>query len=178
MRARSALGAIAFSLAACSSEPATLDHAPGISERESEPPKRDLTKLDIPQVASPETADGVYYCGGQTTTAKAEAYFADLAAALLNEDDPAALNRFVAPEFSINSQGRNTIYKLADFPSVTPDLVPMEDWREIQKRGLAGLFDGGWRGCALDHGKVWFDAYGEDGLRLKALNRDIEWEAP
>ena len=166
MRAPFALAAISIALFGCSSEPAPLDHAPATSDA----------------IQLPSTSVRMFRCGTQTSQEKAEAYFTDLAAALHHQSDPAQFNRFMAPSFSINSGGANTTYNLADFRAITPDFVTIEEWREIERRGLVNVFDAGWRGCALDHGKVWFDAYGEEGLKLKSLDRDLEWvvidEAP
>ena len=119
--------------------------------------------------------DSPFYCGGETTQAKAEAFFADLKRALASEEGPAKFNRFVAPSFSVRRGERRVIYDLDDFNSITPRFISIDDWKAIDERGLEVMGMGSWRGCMMDHGKVWLDAYGEDGILLKGINHDLKW---
>ena len=34
----------------------------------------------------------------------------------------------------------------------------------------------GWRGCVMNHGKVWFESNETKGLEMKGLNRSMAWE--
>lgn len=159
-----------LALAACSGSP----------EADPQSPKSDPAQARAQPVPAEQTApdDEPFFCGGETTQAKAEEFFADLRQALSSEDGPSKFNRFVAPRFWVTRGEQSIYYDLADFNSVTPRFITIEDWEAIDERGLEVMGVGGWRGCSMDHGKVWLDAYGEDGILLKGINHDLEWVEP
>ena len=114
-------------------------------------------------------------CGGETTRAKAEEFFADLKEELAKAEANQSFIRFVAPSFWVRRSDKRTVFDRADFNAVTPRFLTMDDWREIERRGLKDLENLGYRGCLMDHGKVWIDAYGEQGLLLRGINHDMPW---
>lgn len=123
------------------------------------------------------TAPDVFFCGGETTRAKAQAYFARLKVAVNAASPKSRFNEFVAPQFLItDARGRTLWFKRADFNSVTPRHIRVEEWREISARGLAAVRDVGWRGCMMSHGKVWFESSETHGLELKGFNRAMAWD--
>lgn len=121
----------------------------------------------------------VVLCGGQTDLATVQRYFAELRAALAQPTPNSQFNRFVAPTFGIRSKTGTTLYyKMRDFRSITPGRIGLQEWQEISRRGPQDLRDAGWRGCFLDHGKVWFEGSKEKGFGLKFLARDLPWMEP
>ena len=93
----------------------------------------------------------------------------------LEQKRPAAYyNRFLGETFGVTRSGRYLRYNKADFNAVTPRFFSSKDWENIAKRGERGLESVGWRGCMMDHGKVWFQA-DENGLRLTSINHDMAW---
>ena len=124
-----------------------------------------------------KTAPDVFFCGGETTRAKAQAYFARLKLAVNATSPKSRFNEFVAPEFMItDSRGRTLSFKRADFNSVTPGRITLEEWRESSARGFAAVSDVGWRGCMMSHGKVWFDSSETHGLVLREFHRTMAWD--
>lgn len=119
------------------------------------------------------------FCGLSTTHAKAAAYFARLKSALQATSPESRFNEFVAPQFTIiDATGRSLSFQRADFNSITPGRIRIEDWREISARGLAAVEGVGWRGCIMSHGRVWFEASETQGLVLMGINRTIAWDPP
>ena len=114
------------------------------------------------------------YCGGETTRAVVDAYFAELQEAIEAGRPASYFNRFVADRFSTLRDESYLAFDREDFNSVTPRFFSMSDWRAIAERGSARLEDVGYRGCMFDHGKVWFQGYG-DTFELRAINHDLPW---
>lgn len=122
-------------------------------------------------------APDLFPCGGYTTRAEAQAYFARLKLALNAASPKSRFNEFVAPQFLItDASGRTLSFKRADFNSITPGRIRIEEWQEISARGLAAVEDLGWRGCMMNHGKVWFESSETHGLELKGFNRTMAWD--
>ena len=118
--------------------------------------------------------EGTVYCGGETTRSVVNAYFTDLREAIDVGRPASYFNRFVADRFSTLRDERYLAFDREDLNSVTPRFFSMSDWRAIAERGSAGLEDVGYRGCMFDHGKVWFQGYG-DTFELRAINHDVSW---
>jgi len=129
-----------------------------------------------PSAADTPERQTIYPCGGETTFALAQDYFADLSEALASDAGPEAFNRFLAPRFSVFRDGKYAYFDRSDFRAITPRFISREDWQRISEQGLNAVEDAGYRGCMIAHGKVWFDAYGRDGLLLKAINHDLAWD--
>lgn len=126
---------------------------------------------------APQPRDEVIYCGGETTRGEVERYFARLKVALRETGPKSRFNEFVAPKFLVTSErGRTLYFDLEDFNSITPSRIPLSDWQEISARGPNQIEDLGWRGCMMNHGKVWFESNETRGLELKGLNRSMAWE--
>lgn len=81
------------------------------------------------------------------------------------------------PRFLItDKRGRTLYFDLEDFNAITPGRIALSDWQEISARGPGQVRDVGWRGCMMNHGKVWFESSETKGLELKGLNRSMAWE--
>lgn len=120
----------------------------------------------------------VFYCGGETTRAAVELYFVNLRSALAENSPKSRFNQFVADRFGVrDTRGKTLWFDLKDFHSVTPGRIARDEWRQISNRGQDGLEDAGWRGCFLDHGKVWFEADAQSGFKLKSIAKDMPWVA-
>ncbi|MDK2768666.1 MAG: hypothetical protein KYX69_13215 [Sphingomonas sp.] len=116
------------------------------------------------------------YCGGETTNIEVEAYFSRLKDTLAEGGSGARFKQFVADRFSItDARGRWLSFRLGDFNSITPGRITRAEWGEIAKRGASGLQNAGWRGCFLDHGKVWFEADEKAGFKLTSVAKNMPW---
>ncbi|WP_086735400.1 hypothetical protein [Erythrobacter colymbi] len=137
-----------------------------------------LTGLALASSAnSAGTGDEPIFCGGETTRAEAQAYFVRLDKALAADASKSRFNAFVAPIFGVtDARGRHLYFRRADFNSVTPGRIRIEEWRQISARGLKALRNAGWRGCMMSHGKVWFETSETNGLELKGFNRTLAWD--
>jgi len=123
------------------------------------------------------SGSGRFFCGGETTQAEVDRYFARLKTAIKASSPKNRFNEFVAPKFRItNERGRTLVFNLEDFNSITPGRIPLKDWQEISARGPDQVENMGWRGCMMNHGKVWFESNETKGLELKGLNRSMVWE--
>jgi hypothetical protein len=130
----------------------------------------------IPAVANAQAQPQSYSCGGTTDLATVERYFADLGQALAQPGLLSRFNRFVGAQFAVTPRRGPTLYfNLSDVGSVTPAYITVAEWREIHRRGERSLNGAGYRGCFMDHGKVWFEGSREDGLRLMGIARDMPW---
>lgn len=143
-------------------------------------PRKDKAAAAVVEIAL-DTAKlsgaDVVSCGGETTQAAIELYFANLRSALSEAGPDRRFNRFVRERFGIRSeQGKALWFDLADFNAITPGKITRDEWQEIRNRGPHKLENAGWRGCFLDHGKVWFEATEETGLKLTWISRDMPWE--
>jgi len=119
------------------------------------------------------------FCGGETDVATVERYFSDLRRALTNSNPGTRLNAFVGNRFGVrNARGRTLYFNVRDVGSVTPGRISIQEWREISRRGARSLQNAGWRGCFMDHGKIWFEGSREHGFRLTLIARDMPWVAP
>ena len=126
--------------------------------------------------SAPRSGNEVFYCGGETTNAVVASYFEKLGSALAESGPRDRFNQFVADRFAVrDSRGRELWFYLKDFNSITPGRITIEEWRHIKDRGPAKLEDAGWRGCFMDNGKVWFEADGQSGLKLRSIARDMDW---
>ncbi len=126
---------------------------------------------------APRPRDEVYSCGGETTRGEVDQYFARLKAAIEAKSPKSRFNQFVGPQFSITDErGRNLTFNLQDFNAITPGRIRLEDWREISARGPEEVEGIGWRGCMMNHGKVWFQSNEKHGLELIGFNRSMAWE--
>ena len=126
--------------------------------------------------SSPEQA---VYCGGETDVATVERYFSDLRRALRNSAPRTRFNAFVRNTFGVRSvRGRTLYFNVGDIGSVTPGRISIREWREISRRGARSLQGAGWRGCFMDHGKVWFEGSRENGFRLTLIAQDMPWVEP
>lgn len=132
--------------------------------------------------AEPQTdtsKDTALFCGGKTDVVTVERYFSDLRDALAKPGPMRRFNAFVEPTFGIRSKSGHTLYfNLKDIGSVTPGRISIAEWREISRRGARSLNNAGWRGCFMDHGKVWFEGSEEGGFRLSLIARDMAWATP
>lgn len=118
-------------------------------------------------------------CGGETDVATVERYFSGLRRALTNAGPRTRFNAFVGNRFGVrNARGRTLYFNVRDVGSVTPGRISIQEWREISRRGARSLQNAGWRGCFMDHGKVWFEGSAEQGFRLTLIARDMPWVAP
>lgn len=138
-----------------------------------------LTRLALAAPASSAASEPeAFFCGGQTTRAEAQAYFVRLQKALAADAPKSRFNAFVAPIFAVtDAKGRHLSFRKADFNSITPGRIRVEEWRHISARGLKALGSAGWRGCMMSHGKVWFETSETNGLELKGFNRTLAWDA-
>ena len=128
-----------------------------------------------PNVASARTPSDIYFCGGETDLATVRLYFADLAQALAQPGSTSRFNRFVRARFGVTDDRGETLYFNAkDVDSITPTRITIPEWREIQRRGERSLLSAGYRGCFMDHGKVWFEA-SEKGFRLMGIAKNMPW---
>ena len=125
--------------------------------------------------ASPsDKGSDVFYCGGETTRARVDAYFDKLKRLVGSGAPPIEFDQFVGERFSTLKNDRYLVFKKDDVSPVTPARISRDDWREIAKRGVDEIRDAGWRGCMLNHGRVWFETDGES-FYLRAINHDIRW---
>jgi hypothetical protein len=126
---------------------------------------------------APQPRDDVFYCDRETTKGKIEQYFARLKVALRATGPKSRFNEFVAPRFLvIDERGRDLEFDLEDFNSITPGRIRLADWREISARGPDEVDPIGWRGCMMNHGKVWFESNDTKGLQLRGFDRSRVWE--
>ncbi len=58
---------------------------------------------------------------------------------------------------------------------MSPGRIGIEEWQEIHRRGERSLHGAGYRGCFMDHGKVWFEASEEHGFRLMGIAENMPW---
>lgn len=117
-----------------------------------------------------------YFCGGETELATVERYFSELEKALVQPGLLSRFNRFVAPRIALtDSRGRTINISVKDVGAVTPGRISVQEWREIQRRGRRSLHDAGYRGCFMDHGKVWFEASQEHGFRVVGIAKNLLW---
>ena len=136
-----------------------------------------LGSADAQAQASPDGS--AVYCGGVTDVATVERYFSDLRQALARSAPKTRFNGFVDGTFGVRSSRGHTLYfKVKDIGSVTPGRISIQEWREISRRGARSLQNAGWRGCFMDHGKVWFEGSVEGGFRLTLISRDMPWAKP
>jgi hypothetical protein len=85
-------------------------------------------------------------------------------------------NRFVASRFFVtDARGRTGRFNVEDVGSVSPGRISIEEWREIHRRGERSLQNAGYRGCFLDHGKVWFEASEKHGFQLIGIAKNMPW---
>ena len=130
----------------------------------------------VASASAPRSDNEVFYCGGETTNAVVALYFERLEAALAGSGPSSRFNRFVADRFSVtDASGKVLWFTLKDFNSITPGRITSEEWQHIIDRGPARLEDAGWRGCFMDHGKVWFETDKKSGFKLRSINRDMDW---
>jgi hypothetical protein len=133
----------------------------------------------VASASSSRSGNELFYCGGETTNAEVASYFEKLEKALSENGPKNRFNQFVADRFGVTDSGGRTLrFALKDFNSITPGRITIGDWERIRDRGPARLEGAGWRGCFMDHGKVWFEADGQSGLKLKLIARDIDWVDP
>lgn len=126
--------------------------------------------------SAPRSDKEVFYCGGETSIAEVALYFERLETALAESGPRNRFNQFVADRFGVtDASGRVLWFTLNDFGSITPGRITLEEWQHIKDRGPARLEDAGWRGCFMDHGKVWFEADEKAGFKLRSINRDMDW---
>lgn len=126
--------------------------------------------------SAPRSGNEVFYCGGETTNFVVASYFERLESALAETGPRGRFNQFVADRFGVrDSRGRQLWFDLKEFNSITPGRITIEEWQHIKDRGPARLEDAGWRGCFMDNGKVWFEADGQSGLKLRSIARDMDW---
>ncbi len=142
----------------------------------SDPAPIGLTSEEPAPVLQRSNDQDTFYCGEETTRARAVQFFEDLDTALSSSKGPNKFNRFMAPRFSVVENERYLAFDLVEFNAVTPRFIAPDDWSEIARRGLDGLDHGGYRGCFFDNGRVWLEAYGDQGLLLKGINHDIAWK--
>jgi hypothetical protein len=137
-----------------------------------------LAAPDSAQATAPAPGQTVY-CGGTTDVATVERYFSDLRQALASSAPRARFNDFVGNHFGTTSARSRTLhFRLRDIGWVTPGRISIREWQEISRRGARSLHNAGWRGCFMDHGKVWFQAGGEEGFRLFHISRNLPWVEP
>ncbi|WP_156423712.1 hypothetical protein [Erythrobacter sp. YT30] len=117
-----------------------------------------------------------YHCGGELTESVAKSYFIQLRDALDKELPSHAFDRFVGERFNTHRNGRDFVYVREEVVPVTPARISREDWAKIAALGFDGLSDGGYRGCMLNYGKVWFQGDG-DNFWLSAIDHDMNWES-
>lgn len=120
-------------------------------------------------------AEEVLYCGGETTESVAREYFQQLNEVIEKDLPTGEFDRFVGQRFSTFRDGRYLVFVRDEVAPVTPMRISRQDWSEIARRGIDGLSGGNYRGCSFDHGKVWFEGYG-DTFELSAINHDLDWE--
>ena len=116
------------------------------------------------------------YCGGETTQATVDVYFANLKSALATAGPSNRFNQFVSDKFGVtDTQGEMHWFDLKDFNSIVPDRIAIEEWQKISDRGSEMLDPAGYRGCFMDHGKVWFVAGEQSGFKLRSIAKDMDW---
>jgi hypothetical protein len=117
-----------------------------------------------------------HFCGGETDLATVERYFSDLEKTLAHPGPQSRFNRFVRPRYAVtDTHGQTLYFNVADVGSPTPAHITIPEWREIHRRGRRALNDAGYRGCFMDHGKIWFEASEEHGFRLAGIARNMPW---
>lgn len=123
--------------------------------------------------------DEVVFCGGKTDVVTVERYFSELRDALAKPGPTKRFNAFVGPTFGTRSRSGRTLYfNVKDIGSVTPGRISIAEWREISRRSARSLNNAGWRGCFMDHGKVWFEGSEQGGFRLTLIAHDMAWVTP
>ena len=136
----------------------------------------DTGQAEISQPEQHLMGHDVIYCGGETTQANVDLYFANLSLALTETSPESRFNRFVADRFSVrDAQGKELWFDLKDFNSIVPGRITLEEWQRISDRGSDELNPAGYRGCFMDHGKVWFDANEQTGFKLRSIAKDMDW---
>ena len=130
-------------------------------------------------LAQTSSSKSVVSCGGVTDVATVDRYFSDLRQALTKSGPKKRFNAFVRDTFGVRSRQGHTLYfNVQEVGSVTPGRISIEEWREISRRGGRSLQSAGWRGCFMNHGKVWFEGSEESGFRLTLIARDVPWAKP
>lgn len=171
---------LVFGAAVCALCPVAACHSPeeNLSDAPSAPPRNNAVagKQAAESLASRPEND-IFVCGGETTRSAVDRYYQDIAKALAEPDADRLFNHLVSRNLSLRD-AHGSIVRLdsSEIETVTPRIVSRQDWQVISSRGPDALQDAGWRGCFLNHGKVWFEASEEDGLRLKSIARDMPWD--
>ena len=160
----------ALTLAACSAAP-EADEEASASEAVEAPAS---TSSEVQSAAGSEA----FFCGGETTREQAAQFFADLDSALKSGDSGEQLNALVTSQFTVIEDDTAANHDISGAGTVTPSLVTRDNWEAINARGLSELESVGYRGCMMDHGKVWFEASEGGPLKLKSINRNMDWVEP
>jgi hypothetical protein len=160
----------ALSLAACSAAP----------EADEEASASGAVEAPASTSSEGQSAAGreAFICGGETTREHAAQFFADLDSALKSSDSGEQFKALLTLQFTVIEGDTAASHDISRAGAVTPSLVTRDDWEAINARGLSELESVGYRGCMMDHGKVWFEASEGGPLKLKSINRDMDWVGP
>lgn len=121
--------------------------------------------------------EDITYCGSELSTGAVSRFVAKLSSIVTGPDAESvdASNLYYERVSFWYSGFRHDAYRdrLEDYDGRA---LEIRDWREILVRLRANqLEDGGYRGCMLDNGKVWFQADSDGELKLSAANLDRGW---
>ena len=134
------------------------------------------TEVTASAPAESEGERDSYFCGGETDVATVQRFFSDLEKALAQPGPAKRFNRFVGTQLTVTTNhGRPIYFNVEDLGSVTPGRITIEEWQEIHRRGERSLHGAGYRGCFMDHGKVWFEASEKHGFRLAGIAKNMPW---
>jgi hypothetical protein len=117
------------------------------------------------------------FCGRTTSKQRIDEYFAQLARFLEASGERGRLRNLVAENVVIVEGGRSETVPAAAIVDARSDLISLEDWAEISRRGEPSLESGGWRGCFLSNGKSAFEVDESGYLRLSSFNANMAWDA-
>jgi hypothetical protein len=132
-------------------------------------------KIEAPQPAQPPARILPESCGGEMPPGTMEAWFTRLDRHLKTSSDPVPLD-FYTDDVTLTEGGRTLRFRTRDMGPQARRLPTLEDWREISRRGAAGLHYAGYRGCYSSTGKAWFETNYPDGrFALAGFDHDRAW---
>ena len=117
------------------------------------------------------------FCGMTTARRRIDEYFDRVARFVEAPRDKNRLRSLIADHVVILDGDRSRSLPASVIVDAGSDLIPIEDWAEISRRGEPRLGSGGWRGCFLSNGKAFFEVDESGHLRLSSFNVSMAWDA-
>lgn len=119
---------------------------------------------------------GIYCGGGMVTAAGMARFAAQLKKAIDDEYRIYRRPALFSDIFSIVDRGRWLYVPARDLVNFRRQLSRRYDWDLVYKTLMDGrLASGGWRGCFLDDGKIFFDADKQGRLTISGFDADRQW---